>query len=360
MKRLYIVATIFQLVTVINIEVSLYKFSKHEKPDLVISKTCWDAFEDVFIRLNRLDLFGCMYVCNLHAPSVKDIMQSPRLYLWRVCKHTIKRLLKKRPYSTLEDVVAGISFGAYTDIFCYDTDIFKLLKLHSHQRIHYFDEGVGSYLSAPLLYKESVIKAKLSSIYLYVPELAEYYSVRQLDIKPIPRIDMDQSPIKDICGKIFNVEGLPYHADILLFDQPFGDAINRTTPYQEALILYAKKCQEQGRRVTVKLHPRSPKGSGKFYNQHNIDTLPSEYNHMPLEVAILLGQLKVNVFASVFSSASCMLYLCLDNLDESIESLLLYKMVKAEFFNQEQSKPIDRFFVKASQLIPSIKIIDSL
>lgn len=338
-RNLYVAATPLQLINVINIS---YNVLKNNRADLVICSKGIKNYYNIIINLKKLQLFEKIYVyCG------DDLRLSTFLKEHEYSLYQYVMLLKKKYMGRLviNDFIyskSEFNLNDYETIFCIDKEFTKYISEFKNQ-IALYDEGLGSYTSSAL--KNRI---RIDSIFLYKPQIAEYYENYQNIIHKIPSIKYDDIRFINILNFIFDFKKEnDFNGDncrIIFFDQPWRYYSNIEYWYMYLFSKISKKyiekvsetklfkysfniiedIKQKNKNYVVKLHTRTSNSIIRLYNKKNIN-ISTINSNMPWEIFFLNNPNENYCLISLFSTATCSPYLYFDS---RCKIILLYKTIK--------------------------------
>lgn len=280
--------------------------------------------------------------------------------------YKVRSKLAGLEYHVSEKIVIGndIDFKVYDEVFCLDkrkivVDIVNTVLKDSGSscKINLLDEGTSTYWRSIL-----DTHFPINDIYLYQPQLANYYNEDQWSkrIKAIPQIDWQDQKFRHTINKIFDFsaekitesqsdyEMIAFNNKIVFFDQNWDPMPKYfdNLPLMLRLLLYKpyNKHKEEGsfydakmqmfrivadnvfeNDVIVKLHPRSPNMFAEDYLKSNCKM--AENLKVPWEVFMDNCTFKNNIWVTVSSTALCTYKMAFSNRVEDVPMIFLYKIV---------------------------------
>ena len=269
-----------------------------------------------------------------------------------------------------------MDFAAYDEVFCLDKRslvvdcVTQILKETGGKcKINLLDEGTSTYW-------RSILKTNfpVNDIYLYAPELANYYSEGWRDrIYKIPQIDYGDEKFRAVINKVFdfkddgnyphdNSGSLLLKDKIIFFDQnwdPMPEYFKHLNKFMMLLLhnpykkhkkesaFYERKMQmfritadnSGGNDVIVKLHPRSPLSFVADYKKSKCTMAPNL--KIPWEVFMDNCRFNNNIWVTVSSTALCTYKMIFADSREDIPMIFLYKIV---YDGNKSYQEDDQFF----------------
>ena len=218
MKNLYLCLTDFQILNALNLQLSKFK---NKKADLFFI-TNKEGNEQLAERLAATGIFEKIYLFNnsriqgLHQ-YVRSTVEGKTnkgfaAALVTSVNEAVYKLRSKfsgEAYRINAKIVLGgeMDFAAYDEVFCLDKRslvvdcVTQILKETGGKcKINLLDEGTSTYW-------RSILKTNfpVNDIYLYAPELANYYSEGWRDrIYKIPQIDYGDEKFRAVINKVFD------------------------------------------------------------------------------------------------------------------------------------------------------------
>lgn len=378
MKALFICLTDYQMLNAINIKVNILK---NKKADILFFDNK-DGNKQLANRLRETGIFENVYlhqytnIDGLHA-YVKNKTNKKRLLSAvnnsiKEIKYKLKCKIFGRNYKINGKLYHGlkIDFSVYDQVFGIITkdvvvDTMKLILSHNkNAEINFIEDGTSTY------WRKSIrTELPLKNIYLYQPELANYYDDvdKKKMLKAIPKIDFTNHEFKKLLNNIFGFQDkeINYSDKVIFFDQnwdPMPEYLQELSGIRKLILhnSYKKhlkeskfydakmnlfrllaKLYEHKKEVIVKLHPRSDKRFIKDYKKSSCSI--AENVMLPWEVIENNYTFNNNVWITVSSTSLCSLKTAFANRNEDIKLIFLYKMV---YENKEKYKDDIEFFEK--------------
>lgn len=387
MKNLYLCLTDFQILNALNLQLSKFK---NKKADLFFI-TNKEGNEQLAERLAGTGIFEKIYLFNnsriqgLHQ-YVRSTVEGKTnkgfaAALVTSVNEAVYKLRSKfsgEAYRINAKIVLGgkMDFAAYDEVFCLDKRslvvdcVTQILKETSGKcKINLLDEGTSTYW-------RSILKTNfpVSDIYLYAPELANYYSEGWRDrIYKIPEIDYGDENFRSVINKVFDFKddgNYPYDDKgslllkdkIIFFDQnwdPMPEYFKHLNKFMMLLLhnpykkhkkesaFYERKMQmfritadnSDGNDVIVKLHPRSPLSFVADYKKSKCTMAPNL--KIPWEVFMDNCRFNNNIWVTVSSTALCTYKMIFADSREDIPMIFLYKIV---YDGNKSYQEDDQFF----------------
>ncbi len=387
MKNLYLCLTDFQILNALNLQLSKFK---NKKADLFFI-TNKEGNEQLAERLAGTGIFEKIYLFNnsriqgLHqyVRSTVEGRQNKGLAaaLTASFNEAVYKLRSKfsgEAYRINAKIVLGgeMDFAAYDEVFCLDKRslvvecVTQILKETGGKcKINLLDEGTSTYW-------RSILKTNfpVNDIYLYAPELANYYSEGWQDrIYKIPQIDYSDENFRSVINKVFDFKddgNYPYDDKgslllkdkIIFFDQnwdPMPEYFKHLNKFMMLLLhnpykkhkkessFYERKMQmfritadnSDGNDVIVKLHPRSPLSFVADYQKSKCTMAPNL--KIPWEVFMDNCRFNNNIWVTVSSTALCTYKMIFADSREDIPMIFLYKIV---YDGNKSYQEDDQFF----------------
>lgn len=387
MKNLYLCLTDFQILNALNLQLSKFK---NKKADLFFI-TNKEGNEQLAERLAGTGIFEKIYLFNnsriqgLHQ-YVRSTVEGKTnkgfaAALVTSVNEAVYKLRSKfsgEAYRINAKIVLGgkMDFAAYDEVFCLDKRslvvdcVTQILKETSGKcKINLLDEGTSTYW-------RSILKTNfpVSDIYLYAPELANYYSEGWRDrIYKIPEIDYGDENFRSVINKVFDFKddgNYPYDDKgslllkdkIIFFDQnwdPMPEYFKHLNKFMMLLLhnpykkhkkesaFYERKMQmfritadnSDGNDVIVKLHPRSPLSFVADYKKSKCTMAPNL--KIPWEVFMDNCRFNNNIWVTVSTTALCTYKMIFADSREDIPMIFLYKIV---YDGNKSYQEDDQFF----------------
>lgn len=395
MKNLYLCLTDFQILNALNLQLSKFK---NKKADLFFI-TNKEGNEQLAERLASTGIFEKIYLFNnsriqgLHQ-YVRSTVEGKTnkgfvAALVTSVNEAVYKLRSKfsgEAYRINAKIVLGgkMDFAAYDEVFCLDKRslvvdcVTQILKETGGKcKINLLDEGTSTYW-------RSILKTNfpISDIYLYAPELANYYAEGwQERIYKIPQIDYGDGKFRSVINKVFDFKddgNYPYDDKgslllkdkIIFFDQnwdPMPEYFKHLNKFMMLLLhnpykkhkkesaFYERKIQmfritadnSGGNDVIVKLHPRSPLSFVADYNKSKCTMAPNL--KIPWEVFMDNCRFNNNIWVTVSSTALCTYKMIFADSREDIPMIFLYKIV---YDGNKSYQEDDQFFKSFQQKHP--------
>lgn len=387
MKNLYLCLTDFQILNALNLQLSKFK---NKKSDLFFI-TNKEGNEQLAERLAGTGIFEKIYLFNnsriqgLHQ-YVRSTVEGKTnkgfaAALVTSVNEAVYKLRSKfsgEAYRINAKIVLGgkMDFAAYDEVFCLDKRslvvdcVTQILKETGGKcKINLLDEGTSTYW-------RSILKTNfpVSDIYLYAPELANYYTEGWKDrIYKIPQIDYSDEKFRAVINKVFDFKddgNYPYDDKgslllkdkIIFFDQnwdPMPEYFKHLNKFMMLLLhnpykkhkkesaFYERKMQmfritadnSDGNDVIVKLHPRSPLSFVADYKKSKCTMAPNL--KIPWEVFMDNCRFNNNIWVTVSSTALCTYKMIFADSREDIPMIFLYKIV---YDGNKSYQEDDQFF----------------
>lgn len=342
MKNLYLCLTDFQILNALNLQLSKFK---NKKADLFFI-TNKEGNEQLAERLAGTGIFEKIYLFN------NSRIQGLHQYV----RSTVEGKTNK-----------GFAAALVTSV---NEAVYKLRSKFSGKcKINLLDEGTSTYW-------RSILKTNfpVSDIYLYAPELANYYTEGWKDrIYKIPQIDYSDEKFWAVINKVFDFKddgNYPYDDKgnlllkdkIIFFDQnwdPMPEYFKHLNKFMMLLLhnpykkhkkesaFYERKMQmfritadnSDGNDVIVKLHPRSPLSFVADYKKSKCTMAPNL--KIPWEVFMDNCRFNNNIWVTVSSTALCTYKMIFADSREDIPMIFLYKIV---YDGNKSYQEDDQFF----------------
>ncbi|MDO5380652.1 MAG: polysialyltransferase family glycosyltransferase [Acidaminococcaceae bacterium] len=389
MKILFICLTDFQILNALNLKANnfserqadIFFVTNKEGNDKLAERLIKTGiFENVYLfdnaKIKGLHYFFRTLTENGKTGSfIEACLNSLREFLYK-----IKSLIYGHSYQINEKLVNknNIDFKIYDEIFCLDkrkivADLANIvLKASANKcKINLMDEGTSTYW-------RSILETRfpIDYIYLYQPELANYYVEDNWKerIKTIPAIDWRDQEFRNLINTVFSFsfnengdkksteELIEFANKIIFFDQnwdPMPKYFDRLPLFLRLLLHnpYKKHKKESrfydakmdmfrivannssGNDVVVKLHPRSPDEFAEDYLVSKCTM--SENLKIPWEVFMDNCSFKNNIWVTVSSTALCTYKMAFKNRLEDVPMIFLYKIVYKDKMDFQED---DEFF----------------
>lgn len=386
MRALFICLTDYQILNAINIKLHLLK---DDDADILFFDNK-EGNKNLAKRLKKSGIFRNVYLhqyTNIYGlrEYIKSKLKEKSfllalknslkelLYIIKCKIYGLKYKINGKLYSNTE-----IDFGCYDKVFGIPTkdvvgDTMKIiLTKNSMVEINFIEDGTSTYW-------EKSIKSDIpyKNIYLYEPELANYYDERKKIIKAIPKINGDDKSFKEILNEIFEFKNIfeDYSDKVIFFDQnwdPMPEYLKDLNGIKKIVLnnaykkhlkesaLYDKKMQlfrilselmEGKKEVIVKLHPRSDEKFVTDYKKSKC-TIADNIN-LPWEVVENNYKFHNNIWVTVSSTALCSLKTAFENKNEDVKLIFLHKIVYDDtkyeddiiFFEKFKERYKDRVFI---------------
>ena len=261
-----------------------------------------------------------------------------------------------------------INFADYDDLYGIPTkDVVKdtmkmVLAENKTAKVNFIEDGTSTY------WKRSIkTDLPVNSIYLYQPELANYYddSKYRDRIKFIPQINWDDDEFRKLINFVFGFKktDTEYNNKVIFFDQnwdPMPEYLQNLKGIKKIVLqkhykkhlkestIYDKKMQmfrvladkiSDSNRVIVKLHPRSDNAFIKDYLKSPCHM--AENVKVPWEVVEDNCVFTNNIWVTVSSTALCTYKMIFADSREDIPMIFLYKIV---YDGNKSYQEDDKFF----------------
>ena len=269
-----------------------------------------------------------------------------------------------------------INFADYDDLYGIPTkdvvkDTMKLvLAENKTAKVNFIEDGTSTY------WKRSIkTDLPVNSIYLYQPELANYYNDSKYGdrIKFIPQINWDDDEFRKLINFVFGFKktDAEYNNKVIFFDQnwdPMPEYLQNLKGIKKIVLqkhykkhlkesmIYDKKMElfkilankiNDSDKVIVKLHPRS---DNKFINDYlKKPCTMAENVKVPWEVIEDNYTFNNNIWVTVSSTALCSLKTAFKNKNENVKLIFLYKLV---YPKEDKYKDDNQFFENFQKKYP--------
>lgn len=387
MKNLYLCLTDFQILNALNLQLTIFK---NKKSDLFFI-TNKEGNEQLAQRLKETGLFENVYLFNnsrikgLHQYARSTVEGKHNNGFFSALTTSVNEVIYKircktsgEAYAINAKLVLGgkMDFSSYDEVFCLDkrqlvvTCVKQILKETSGKcKINLLDEGTSTYWRSILTKNFPV-----SDIYLYAPELANYYNEGWKEkVYKIPAIDYNDAQFREIINAVFGFydDGNYPHNDngslllknkIIFFDQnwdPMPEYFKHLNKFMMLLLhnpykkhkkesaFYERKMEmfritadnSSGNKVIVKLHPRSPLSFVADYQKSKCTMAPNLKT--PWEVFMDNCLFTNNIWVTVSSTALCTYKMIFADSREDIPMIFLYKIV---YDGNKSYQEDDQFF----------------
>lgn len=376
MKALFVCLTDYQMLNALNIKVKLLKNKDadilffdnkegHRKLAERLSQT--GVFKNVFLHqftnvkgLHKY-LRGKIAGVNLGSAAINS---AGEIKYKAFCKLLGKKYkINAKLYDNKQ-----INFADYDDLYGIPTkdvvkDTMKLvLAENKTAKVNFIEDGTSTY------WKRSIkTDLPVNSIYLYQPELANYYDdskYRSL-IKFIPQINWNDDEFRKLINFVFGFKktDAEYNNKVIFFDQnwdPMPEYLQNLKGIKKIVLqkhykkhlkestIYDKKMQmfriladriSDSNRVIVKLHPRSDNAFIKDYLKSPCHM--AENVKVPWEVVEYNCVFTNSIWVTVSSTALCSLKTAFKNKKENVKLIFLYKLV---YPKEDKYKDDNTFF----------------
>ncbi len=376
MKALFVCLTDYQMLNALNIKVKLLKSKDadilffdnkegHRKLAERLSQT--GVFKNVFLHqftnvkgLHKY-LRGKIAGVNLGSAAINS---AGEIKYKAFCKLLGKKYkINAKLYDNKQ-----INFANYDDLYGIPTkdvvkDTMKLvLAENKTAKVNFIEDGTSTY------WKRSIkTDLPVNSIYLYQPELANYYddSKYRDRIKFIPQINWDDDEFRKLINFVFGFKktDTEYNNKVIFFDQNWDPMpeylqnlkgikkivlqkhykkhLKESTIYDEKMQMFRIMADKifDSNRVIVKLHPRSDNAFMKDYLKSPCHM--AENVKVPWEVVEDNCVFTNNIWVTVSSTALCSLKTVFKNKKENVKLIFLYKLV---YPKEDKYKDDNTFF----------------
>lgn len=331
MKRhLFIAHSYYMLLVLMQIK---YTFLKDECVDLIISDVSKGS-HIIFERLNAEKYFSKCYYMN------DNIIYSSKDKTLKKINKLITAAIK--PEKSLK--LAGLehidynydTMYCYLDIRIQEQAIFNIIKSKNPKAECYvYEEGLSSYFSrdgilsstgsksAKIMMlllmlmgkKDMILRNNKKGAYFFSPELIQYDL--QVPICTIPKINKNSWIIYNLVNKVFKYDEGEVDAEYIYLED-FSYVEGNLTDDIEMINIIKNFCDKKGKKIAVKLHPRSPDNRFKNIGINTVKT------NAPLEI-IMSSSKDTKVLITIASGGPI---ICLNNFDSDIYVIMLYKCSK--------------------------------
>ena len=333
-KAIYVAATCFQLITDLNIRCNM----QGPAGDLIINAESVPDAHDLAERLKKYNIFDNIFIFKGYDSSFKSVFNGKNT-IYSYLKLVVSKHWGK---VNLNDFLEGkkeINLSDYEEGFCFNKrycDIFRAYGI----KINIIDEGLGSYFAQRISNID-----KVSKIYLYNPEISDYYNSVKNKIVRVKLLDHKKTTFKKMLNDIFRYNETPIsNGTIIFLDQPclktpsYIKKMCDVFPVLAKLKGYKKYFYEErvfsfikedivnlskNKKIFIKTHPRDNQWQIDFYKSLKIETF--ENNNLPWEI-ILLNMLDYKFYLISFSSTALLSSsLYFNNMEPTCTSILIYK-----------------------------------
>lgn len=390
MKNLYLCLTDFQILNALNLQLSKFKnkkadlfFITNKEGNEQLAGTVTGIFEKIYL-FNNSRIQGLhQYVRSTVEGKTNKGFAAALVTSVNEAVYKLRSKFSGEAYRINAKIVLGgkMDFAAYDEVFCLDKRslvvdcVTQILKETGGKcKINLLDEGTSTYW-------RSILKTNfpVSDIYLYAPELANYYTEGWKDrIYKIPQIDYSDEKFRAVINKVFDFKddgNYPYDDKgslllkdkIIFFDQnwdPMPEYFKHLNKFMMLLLhnpykkhkkesaFYERKMQmfritadnSDGNDVMVKLHPRSPLSFVADYKKSKCTMAPNL--KIPWEVFMDNCRFNNNIWVTVSSTALCTYKMIFADSREDIPMIFLYKIVYAGNKSYQEDDQFFRSFQK--------------
>lgn len=370
MSTLYIAATAFQLITILNIRVNM----NASKGDLIVHEKSIPNSHCIKDRLIESGLFNNVYLFKDYDSRLNTVFTG---------KNSLPDYLKivyKKHFSRMDinDFLIGegkVDLESVNEVFCFNKRFLNIIGKYTNIKINFIDEGVGSYTNGTIN-----TSSRIDKIYLYKPELAVYYEKYKDKFITIPALDAKNSEFKNLLNRVWGYEDVVQFENnsIIIFDQPWRIAPKYFERIPNCLKksfllktkMYAKyandekaknffvgavgELQEKNKSVIVKMHPRSSNVMKQYYIDNGLSVM--ENTVTPWEIVFLNLDVDNICLVSVFSTAILSIGIYFKESDVNFVAIFLFKLLATEE-RVELPKETIAFLGNISEKLPKVKII---
>lgn len=371
MSTLYIAATAFQLITILNIRVNM----NASKGDLIVHEKSIPNSHCIKDRLIESGLFNNVYLFKDYDSRLNTVFTG---------KNSLPDYLKivyKKHFSRMDinDFLIGegkVDLESVNEVFCFNKRFLNIIGKYTNIKINFIDEGVGSYTNGTIN-----TSSRIDKIYLYKPELAVYYEKYKDKFITIPALDAKNSEFKNLLNRVWGYEDVVQFENnsIIIFDQPWRIAPKYFERIPNCLKksfllktkMYAKyandekaknffvgavgELQEKNKSVIVKMHPRSSNVMKQYYLDNGLQVL--ENTVTPWEIIFLNLNVDKICLVSMFSTVTLSLSIYFKETNIIHKSVFLYK-IAIKHGNVEIPKEVVKFIEDISVNFKCVSIID--
>lgn len=372
MSTLYIAATAFQLITILNIRVNM----NASKGDLIVHEKSIPNSHCIKDRLIESGLFNNVYLFKDYDSRLNTVFTG---------KNSLPDYLKivyKKHFSRMDinDFLIGegkVDLENVNEVFCFNKRFLNIIGKYANIKINFIDEGVGSYTNGTIN-----TSSRIDKIYLYKPELAVYYDKYKDKFITIPALDAKNSEFKNLLNRVWGYEDVVQFENnsIIIFDQPWRIAPKyfERIPncLKESFLLktkmYAKyandekaknffvgavgELQEKNKSVIVKMHPRSSNVMKQYYLDNGLQVL--ENTVTPWEIIFLNLNVDKICLVSMFSTAILSAGIYFKDSGIRYSAGFLYKMA-ARLGKVEFPEEIIEFLESVSGKLLRVRIVEN-
>lgn len=344
MKDLFLVDTVFQIITLVNMRLNVADFPK---VDLLVSINGKEV--DQYIKaLEKSGLFGNIYRYTQSGMKLNRLFDKRN----RVSFSCYFRKLKYRAYSKRKKSLLfskGFSFEHYERVYFGSPHMMEHMKAYKDKLdFYYFDEGSLSYTR--FIFDWGI---SYKAIYLYEPEVAEFYGQVETPIIALPKLTHKNKALLTLLNTIFGYEeeSNPLSdGDILLLAQPLyfknysyilRSKVKRSESkngfyhqWEEAIKAMVPLLQEVVKghgHAYVKLHPLTPHfgATEAFYKKLGFLIYPSTM--IPWEMMLLnKPDVKLSLLTH-YSTAITSAFMYLESTKDNIHGYYFFPMLEEEF-----------------------------
>lgn len=371
MKTLYIAATAFQLITILNIKVNM----NAHKGDLIIHEKSIPNSHYIKDKLVESGLFDRIFLFQDYDSRLNSVFTGKNTF-WQYINLVYRKHFTKLD---INDFILGegyVDLSKYDEAFCFNKKFLNIIDKHENIKINFIDEGVGSYTNGTI--KAS---SKINKIYLYKPELAVYYEKYKDKFVTIPALDTKNIEFKNFLNKVWGYEEIVQFENntIIIFDQPWRivpkyfekvpkclkeSFLSKTKMYdkyandEKAKDFFVKTIndlQNKKSNVVVKMHPRSSSVMKQYYIDNGLSVM--ENTVTPWEIVFLNLDVDRICLVSMFSTVTLSLSIYFKETNIIHKSVFLYKLA-VEQGNVEIPKEVVKFIEDIAVNFKSVSIID--
>lgn len=310
--NLFVCGTIFQLITAINITVSILK----ENTDLILTDST--DFSSIEKKLQELNVFRKIY-------HIKD--DACKKDYWAMNEKQRKQL-SRNPSKGIDPIELDETYEhlylpslcAYNKLFYY-----YLVKKGMRLKVHLYEEGITTYVIDVVEnlqkdgmlhrhYGKQALGHNLVEVMLYEPELYSVPSLGEI-VTQVPKLSDENLRLMTIFQSIFGECTLPREKYIFLEEAFVKDGIlSMDVELVEELASVVGK-----ENIVVKLHPRNPVDR---FSMRGFSLFPN--SKIPWEIILLTNDLREKVLVTVSSSSSITAKLILN---KPMYAIQLYSMM---------------------------------
>ena len=299
MNLLFSVFTHYQLITAIQIKLSLYP---NERADIIISDHSM-GYKTIAAALEKLSIFEHVYISdNVESIKADNILKK----IGRAISIAFNN--NKFPIKCTNIEEYEYDEFLFYNLNYYNTCLYYLMKRRNPALVaKRFEEGYGSCFSADIsssgstrlqqkfekLHRNPRI-ADIEEMFFYEPELVLFKN--EIKASPIPKIDKNDENMKRILNTIFDYKvSDEYDRKYIFFEEAYCTDGKEIDDLELVLKIAAKVGREN---LMVKLHPRSRVDR---FAEYGIKT--NKAVGVPWEVIIMNNNFSDKVFLTISSGS---------------------------------------------------------